>query len=1078
MHTSKPFLQVITLVALVSGPISLAAQSESSAVKQFNIAAQPLDSALLEFSEQAELQLVVAAKSLQGIDTSGFKGEGTAEIVLTALLGETNLGFKTVGATITVVNGSAGDRQADEQSSRDPDEPSATESKDSAPRSQPADNRKLPGEEGAEEPDDPLELAVQTVTGSRLTRNASEIPTQIIVLTSENLRNTGAPTLEQALRQLPQNINGTTEFGGSRLYSVSDKSGRLLGSSNINGASTINLRGLGESATLILVNGKRAGDSGMMGGFTDISEFPLSIVDRVEIQLDGASAVYGSDAIGGVVNVILKDDFDFRRVSLRRTGRAGGGHTEDNASVVLGTKWDTGKVMLNFDLYRSSHQNVSTTDLLGLGVHLYGYPGNVRGRRGTPLKPREISKSLTGAAIAADAIGEDETVTRVLIPTDQDGTDLTLDDFLASANTYRTNEDTQRDISVTPRSDRHYLRVAVDQKIFEGVDLSAAITYAKRKTGNRSGPALGNVKFDVAEENPYNPFGTDVSVDLDMADVFGTREVSGERESWSVDLDFSGEISDRWDWILRSRWANRESLAETRNFIDFGVLSDLTNSDRTDPTEALNVFGNTFLTDGNNADVLASADYQHPLQRSGTDNRLLSSEFVVRGSLFTLPGGPVRAVLGGEWREQSVDVEYGNTYARIITLGSPIGVDALTNGFSEKGTRHVRAAFAEAFVPIVSKANVLAGIHDLSFSLRGRSEDASGSSSAGADTNTRYDSNVWGAGLVYRPIRAIKFRANESTSFRAPDIPHALLSRVVSQGFLFDLRNGGFEIARPDNISGGNPNLLPEESESTTVGLEFDLSLLKLPYPLKGLNGLSFSVDYHETLFTNRIASLNIFGALFLLDTTYEIFKFQYELDEEGRVKSFDSRPVNIAYVETRGMDYGMTYDFGFDDHEFRFFANVATTDEYLEDINTFDSEEAQDKVGVTIPDTQFLAGLAWGYEGIDLTLNARTSSGVRYTYVDAPGLEPPDNEIVQINVKTKPPTVVDFRGTVDVGETWCSGACFGEGLRVSFGLNNIFGSRMKTELDPEPDAGHLGIPRNTISTGGRRYYVEVSKEF
>ena len=117
------------------------------------------------------------------------------------------------------------------------------------------------------------------------------------------IRASGELTLARVLRQLPQNVNGTNETYGSELN----------GSNNVTGASTVNLRGLGSESTLILVDGRRVGYSGLLGGVTDISSIPLSMVDRIEILLDGASAVYGSDAVGGVVNIITRKDYSGSR---------------------------------------------------------------------------------------------------------------------------------------------------------------------------------------------------------------------------------------------------------------------------------------------------------------------------------------------------------------------------------------------------------------------------------------------------------------------------------------------------------------------------------------------------------------------------------------------------------------------------------------------------------------------------------------------------------------------------------------------------------------------------------------------
>ncbi len=133
-------------------------------------------------------------------------------------------------------------------------------------------------------------------TGSRLAGSPSDLSRNVIVLDRQDIRASGEFTLPRVLQQLPQNTNPTNATYGSRLNGVNNKTG----------AATVNLRGLGSESTLILVDGRRVGYSGILGGVTDISTIPLSMVERIEILLDGASAVYGSDAVGGVVNIITR----------------------------------------------------------------------------------------------------------------------------------------------------------------------------------------------------------------------------------------------------------------------------------------------------------------------------------------------------------------------------------------------------------------------------------------------------------------------------------------------------------------------------------------------------------------------------------------------------------------------------------------------------------------------------------------------------------------------------------------------------------------------------------------------------
>ncbi|MCY4256264.1 MAG: TonB-dependent receptor [Gammaproteobacteria bacterium] len=1047
------------------------------AERSIEVKAQQLPQALMDFSEQTGMQLAYMAGQAEGKISKGTRGQDEPEAALSDILEGTRLAYQFVNQrTVAIGPQRSSPRPAQSASGPQPvllaQQPAQGGGQNEEPDAETDD--------GAAE-DDALELGNQIVTGTRLLRASWETPGQMIVFSAEDLLNTGEPTLERALRQLPQNINGTTEFGSR----FGDNLQALQGTANINGSSTVNLRGLGESATLILVNGKRAGESGLLGGFTDISEFPVSMIDRVEIQLDGASAVYGSDAIGGVVNVILKKDFDLARVSLRRTARTGGGLTEDNATAAYSFSWGQGRATFSWDGYRASDQDASTTSLLGLEVFPYSNPGTVRARSGTIFTPPEISPDLTEAAIAAGAIAPGEKLRLVQLPAGQDGTGLSLDNLSQwTVNAYATSTgaDRMERRSVTPGSDRHTLRAYASHE-FSNFEMSGGITWATRRTGRNSGPAARNLNFRVPAANPYNPFGTAVNVNLDTSSFFGTREVDGERDSITADLDFSGALGGSWEWELKSRLSEREVLSESIGFVNFRVIEDLTGIESTDPAQALNVFGDSFLTDGNNAAILAAAGYQVPDEISTNVNRTASSELIVKRALHRLPAGPIRSVFGAEWRRNSIDVDYAaTTYgARVVTTSSPIG--CCVDPISQKGSRTLRAGFAELFVPIFSKENAARGLRDLNITLGARHESAALSGRAVEGKAGRYSQNVWSAGLVYRPVEAVTARFAKSTGFRAPDAANILLPVAVRPGFGIDFRGGGFQFANFDIISGGNADLLPEESTSLTSGIEF-----RPPF----LPGLALKASYHDTSFVNRIANPNPLGSFIINDVLFGVFGFQYELDEEGNITSFDGRSVNIALQDTRGWDYSLDWRFGLGGHSFGFSASVAVSEEHRQDINTYDMEAPTNQVGTFIPKNSYRSTAFWERWGWRLSLTAYTRSGVRYSYPATPDFDslPPLMEpdrrgrvmsasrTVTVMAKTDPALVANLRGSVDFGEFWPGAPPLLDQTRLSFGINNIGKAYDKVKLDPEIESGHFRRIRNSFDARGQLYYLEISTEF
>ena len=182
------------------------------------------------------------------------------------------------------------------------------------------------------------------VTGSRL-RGAVSASKQV-TLSQQQIRDAGQTDLGEAIRSIPQNFSGGTN-PGIALGTVGEQN------SNLGGGSSLNLRGLGQDATLTLLNGKRL-SYGAAYQAVDVSSIPLDAVDRVEVVVDGTSAVYGSDAVGGVANIILKRDYQGLTTSARLTAASDGGYVRQQYSVVTGARWSGGGMILGYDFSRNT----------------------------------------------------------------------------------------------------------------------------------------------------------------------------------------------------------------------------------------------------------------------------------------------------------------------------------------------------------------------------------------------------------------------------------------------------------------------------------------------------------------------------------------------------------------------------------------------------------------------------------------------------------------------------------------------------------------------------------------------------
>lgn len=311
--------------------ISAPAQAQT---REFRIPAGSLKSALDAYARQSGLQVIYKVDDVRGARSGGAKGNMSADAALNAVLSGT--GFKSrsgsSGGIAIVRTNVAGSPIA------------------AAPESSYAGETALSYKEG-EAPPGTGEIVV---TGSRI--RGAKAASDVVTLDQKAIIASGQIDLGEAIRSLPQN------FGGGQNPGVGTGAGQV--NSNLNSASSANLRGLGPDATLTLLNGHRLPyDSAFQG--VDISAIPVAALDRIEVVLDGASALYGSDAVAGVVNVILRRDFDGVATSGQLGASSDGGYFRQQVDIVGGTKWNGGGFLLAYDFARSSEIEARQRNYVG-----------------------------------------------------------------------------------------------------------------------------------------------------------------------------------------------------------------------------------------------------------------------------------------------------------------------------------------------------------------------------------------------------------------------------------------------------------------------------------------------------------------------------------------------------------------------------------------------------------------------------------------------------------------------------------------------------------------------------------------
>ena len=310
-------------IALALFATGAAAQS---ATANFEIPSEPLSQALLQFSQQANIDIVAPADLTRGKTAHAVHGAMTPQEALHQLLAGTGLGV-TPGANggLVLVRGEAG--------------PFATDG----------------------EP--PTAVQEVVVTGTHIGGGAP-VGSLLDVYGRDAIDRSGAATLDEFARTIPNNFAGTdTLTSDNANLSYSSTAGQ--NGQNLFRGAAFNIYGLGASSTLTLLNGERLAPGGFTGSFADIAQIPASAIERVEVLSDGASAIYGADAVAGVVNMITRHDFDGAESSVRYGGATEGGDSEFTASQLIGKSWDSGNFLVNYEYSDVSGLDASQRNYIG-----------------------------------------------------------------------------------------------------------------------------------------------------------------------------------------------------------------------------------------------------------------------------------------------------------------------------------------------------------------------------------------------------------------------------------------------------------------------------------------------------------------------------------------------------------------------------------------------------------------------------------------------------------------------------------------------------------------------------------------
>lgn len=333
-----------TSAPLIPAQAEQAWQAEQ-ANRNFDINAQPLQTALLEFAAQTDIVVVAPASLVRGKSAPKVSGNLPPYRALGKLLAGSGLtSARGTEGEITIISEKAKIGKAQSPSSLQFARNHNSDNLNDATQDQAV--RQTP--DNTETEDELTELEEIIITGSHI-RGAGPVGSKVFTYDRSEIDLQGYATLPDFMRSLPQNFSGgitesTSVFGGAANGAFE----------NFNEGTGVNLRGLGNTSTLVLLDGQRMAPTGRNGNFVDISMIPLSAVESVEVLMDGASAIYGSDAIGGVVNYKIRKDYDGAETRLNYGVASGGGLEKVQVGQTFGRTWDAGHGLIS---YEYNHRN-------------------------------------------------------------------------------------------------------------------------------------------------------------------------------------------------------------------------------------------------------------------------------------------------------------------------------------------------------------------------------------------------------------------------------------------------------------------------------------------------------------------------------------------------------------------------------------------------------------------------------------------------------------------------------------------------------------------------------------------------
>lgn len=815
-------------LAFLAGAACIVASSvhaQQADARDYDIASQDLGTAINRLADASGQQIVVADDLVQRRRSQGVRGRFTVEIALNTMLGGSGLRAVLVGTTYVVRR------------------------------------------EDAPELGEPEQEIV--VTGTHI-RGRAPVGSAVITIDRKAIDDSGYATITQVVQAIPQNFAGGPNEAGI--------GGTLNQTAGLNTAagSSINLRGLGTGSTLVLLNGDRPALGGATGAFADVSMIPNVAIERIEVVADGASAIYGSDAVAGVVNLIPRLSFEGAETSFR-IGTADGDFQEFGVSQLVGTRWSSGRIMFAYEYYQRDRLAASDRDFATDDLTMFGGVD----RRSNYSNPGTI---VAGGRTFA-------------IPRGQNGSGLTAS--MLTAGTVNKG-DSWLGADLLPMQRRHSAFTSLSQDITPDLRFYAHGLITIRSFDRHTRPS-GDATRTVPVTNPFyvDPLGTHLPIGVQYSFVrdFGAEGARGKASAYGGTAGLALDLGP-WAIDAHGTWGRQYERNTIYNRVNTARLA--TALADTNPATAYNLLGHGSFTNP------ATIDKVRGSLNNSNSGIVWSTSLRANGPLFALPAGNVSLAVGGEYRREIYRL--GPTISDLSTaVPTEIAATALP------APRTVRAAYAELVVPVFGDKNAIPFFNRLDLSAALRTERYS---DFGNTTNPKF-------GFSWAPVRGLSFRGSYGKSFRAPSFQDLRQDPGSKLIFAYPLSDPASSSGTTNVvvIRGNDPALRPERA--TTIAIGMDVTPSGIPGLHAGLTW--FDIDYRDriatpaaqllTFLTNRATFAPIIEDSPSAALVAELYADPFFINPFGIAQSsvralVNARLQNLAVVRQSGADLDLGYAF------------------------------------------------------------------------------------------------------------------------------------------------------------------------